>query len=101
MPWPRSKPAHSYNRGLHAAKPDYELFQYMFSSMVSAVFVLTSAELANRLLRFAFLDPIKWLAPARLRLSLPVAVTFTLLLNPLWDFCLGICLFLEISFRLI
>ena len=62
----------------------------MFLSIVSPVLVLTNAGLANRLLRLAFFEAIKWPAPARLRLSLPVAVTFTLLLNPLWDFCLGI-----------
>jgi hypothetical protein len=80
------------------ANRDLGLFQYKFLSIVSATLVFTSAGLARRLLRLAFLEPIRWPAPARFLFILPVAVTFTLLLKPLWDFCLGIGVFLEINF---
>jgi len=48
------------------------------------------AELPVRLRRLAFLPLIRWLPQERLRLTLPVAVILTLLLNPLWVFCFGI-----------
>ena len=40
--------------------------------------------------RLADLLLIKWPPPVRQCLILPVAVTLTRLLNPLWVFCLGI-----------
>ena len=40
--------------------------------------------------RFAFFEPIRWLAPARFRFTLPLPVTFSLFFKPLWVFCLGI-----------
>jgi len=48
------------------------------------------AELPIRLRRLAFLPLIRWLPQERLRLTLPAAVIFTLLLKPLWVFCFGI-----------
>ncbi len=44
--------------------------------------------------RLAFLLRIRCPPPERLNLTLPVAVTFTLLRKPLWGFCLGIQIFL-------
>ena len=44
----------------------------------------------TRLRRLAFLPLIRWPLPARLRLTLPEAVILTLLLKPLWVFCLAI-----------
>jgi hypothetical protein len=51
---------------------------------------VTSVELPMRLLRLAFLVLIRWLPWDLLRLTLPEAVIFTLLLKPLWVFCFGI-----------
>jgi hypothetical protein len=67
---------------------------YLRSSplIVLAVALVTTAELLTRRRRLAFLPLIRWPPPVCLRLTLPVAVIFTLLLNPLWVFCLGIWL---------
>lgn len=58
--------------------------------IVLALALVTIAELLTRLRRLAFLPLIRWPPPVCLRFTLPVAVIFTLLLNPLWVFCLGI-----------
>jgi hypothetical protein len=50
---------------------------------VLAVAPVIMAELPTRLLRLALLPLIRWLPPARLCLTPPLAVILTLLLNPL------------------
>lgn len=57
---------------------------------VWAVVLVIVAELRMRLRRLAFLPLIRWPPPVRFRLTLPDAVTLTLLVKPLWVFCLGI-----------
>jgi len=60
-----------------------------------AVAPVIKAEPATRRRRLAFLPLIRWLPPARLCLSLPLAVILILLLKPLWVFCFGILKFLQ------
>jgi len=48
------------------------------------------AVLPMRRRRLAFFPLIRWLPQERLRLILPLAVTFTRFDKPLWVFCFGI-----------
>jgi hypothetical protein len=65
-----------------------------------AIVLFITDGLLSRLLRFAFLPLIRCPQPGRLYLTLPVAVTFILLLSPLWVFCFGISYsFYKKSFR--
>jgi hypothetical protein len=57
---------------------------------VFAAVIFITAGLASRLRRLAFFPLIRWPVPARLCLTFPVAVTLSLLLRPLCDFCFGI-----------
>jgi len=68
----------------------FGLYLQSLSLAVLAVAPVIIAELPTRLRRFAFLPLIRWLPPARLCLTLPLAVILILLLNPLWVFCFGI-----------